>query len=309
MLYSSGTTGQPKGILRPLADTPAREMTPLGAAFAKFWDVRRGEICLVPAPLYHSAPWAEAALTISLNGTAVVMERFDEEAVLRAIEKYRVTHAQFVPTMFSRMLKLPPDVRARYDLSSLRYVLHGAAPCPIPVKQAMIDWLGPIVHEYYSATEGLGLAMCDSEQWLTHKGTVGKAVYGEVHVLDAEMREVPPRDRGQALVQDRLSFRVFQRPGEDGGGELAGPHDEHGRRHWLRRRRGLHLSHRPRVVHDHLRRSQHLSAGVREPARHASQGARRRGVRRAQRRDGRGGQGRRSAHGRRGARACRPRRN
>jgi long-chain acyl-CoA synthetase len=212
MLYSSGTTGQPKGILRPLADTPARHMTPLEAAFAKFWDVRKGEICLLPAPLYHSAPWAEAWLTIGLNGTAVVMERFDEEEVLRAIEKYRVTHAQFVPTMFSRMLKLPPDVRARYDLSSLRYVLHGAAPCPIPVKQAMIDWLGPIVHEYYGATEGLGLAMCDSEQWLKHKGAVGKAVYGEVHVLDAEMREVPPRTVGKLWFKTAYPFEYFNDP-------------------------------------------------------------------------------------------------
>ena len=212
MLYSSGTTGQPKGILRPLADTPAREMTPFGAAFTKFWDIRRGEISLVPAPLYHSAPWGEAELTISLNGTAVVMERFDEEEVLRAIDKYRVTHAQFVPTMFSRMLKLPPDVRARYDLSSLRYVLHGAAPCPIPVKQAMIDWLGPIVHEYYSATEGLGLAMCDSEQWLKHKGTVGKAVYGEVHVLDAEMREVPPRTVGKLWFKTAYPFEYYNDP-------------------------------------------------------------------------------------------------
>jgi long-chain acyl-CoA synthetase len=212
MLYSSGTTGQPKGISRPLADTPAREMAPFGAAFARFWDIRRGEICLVPAPLYHSAPWGQSALTISLDGTAVVMERFDEEAVLRAIETYRVTYAQFVPTMFSRMLKLPPDVRARYDLSSLRYVLHGAAPCPIPVKQAMIDWLGPIVHEYYSATEGLGLAMCDSEQWLRHKGTVGKAVYGEVRVLDAEMREVPPRTVGKLWFKTAHPFEYFNDP-------------------------------------------------------------------------------------------------
>jgi long-chain acyl-CoA synthetase len=212
MLYSSGTTGQPKGILRPLADTPARHMTPLGAAIAKFWDVRKGEICLVPAPLYHSAPAAEAGLTIGLNGTAVVMERFDEEAALRAIEKYRVTHAQFVPTMFSRMLRLPPDVRARYDLSSLRYVLHGAAPCPIPVKEAMIDWLGPIVHEYYAATEGLGLAICDSEQWLAHKGTVGKAVFGEAHVLDAEMREVPPGTVGKLWFKTASPFEYFNDP-------------------------------------------------------------------------------------------------
>jgi long-chain acyl-CoA synthetase len=212
MSYSSGTTGQPKGILRPLADTPARTMTPIAAAFAKFWDIREGEITLVPAPLYHSAPGTAAGLTIGLNGTAVVMERFDEEAALRAIEKYRVTYAQFVPTMFSRMLKLPQDVRARYDLSSLRYVLHGAAPCPIPVKQAMIDWLGPIVHEYYGATEGLGLAMCDSEQWLAHKGTVGKAVYGEVHVLDAEMREVAPRTVGKLWFKTAYPFEYFNDP-------------------------------------------------------------------------------------------------
>ena len=201
-----------KGSCGRLPIRRREQLTPLGAAFAKFWDVRRGEICLVPAPLYHSAPWAEAGLTIGLDGTAVVMERFDEEAVLRAIETYRVTHAQFVPTMFSRMLKLPPDVRARYDLSSLRYVLHGAAPCPIPVKQAMIDWLGPIVHEYYGATEGLGLAMCDSEQWLRHKGTVGKAVYGEVHVLDAEMREVPPRTVGKLWFKTAYPFEYFNDP-------------------------------------------------------------------------------------------------
>ena len=212
MLYSSGTTGQPKGILRPLADTPARHLSPFGAAFAKFWDIRKGEICLVPAPLYHSAPWGETTLALGLDGAAVVMERFDPEAALRAIETHRVTHAQFVPTMFSRMLKLPPDVRARYDLSSLRYVLHGAAPCPIPVKQAMIDWLGPIVHEYYSATEGLGLAMCDSEQWLAHKGTVGKAVYGEVHVLDAEMREVPPGTVGKLWFKTAYPFEYFNDP-------------------------------------------------------------------------------------------------
>jgi long-chain acyl-CoA synthetase len=212
MLYSSGTTGQPKGILRPLVDTPARHMTPLAAAIAKLWNVRNGDICLVPAPLYHSAPWSESMLIIGLNGTAIVMERFDEEAVLRAIEKYRVTHVQFVPTMFSRMLKLPPDVRARYDLSSLRYVLHGAAPCPISVKQAMIDWLGPIVHEYYGATEGLGFAMCDSEQWLAHKGTIGKAVYGEVHILDAEMREVPPRTAAKLWFKTAYPFEYFNDP-------------------------------------------------------------------------------------------------
>jgi long-chain acyl-CoA synthetase len=177
MFYSSGTTGHPKGILRALPETPPDVLTQIGVAFTKLWDIRERETCLVPAPLYHSAPWAAAGFTLFFGGTVVVMERFDPEATLRAIETYHVNYAQFVPTMFSRMLKLPPEVRRRYDLSSLRYVLHGAAPCPVPVKQALIDWLGPIIHEYYSATEALGLAMCDSTQWLSHKGTVGKAVF------------------------------------------------------------------------------------------------------------------------------------
>ncbi len=212
MLYSSGTTGHPKGILRPLPETPPDELTPLAAAFAKFWRIRQGQICLVPAPLYHSAPWAATLLTLKCAGTVVVMERFDEEQALLAIETHRVTYAQFVPTMFSRMLKLPRDVRGRYDLSSLECVLHGAAPCPAPVKQAMIDWLGPIVHEYYSATEGLGLAMCDSEQWLAHKGTVGKAVFGELRVLDEEMNEVPPGSIGKLWFKTASAFEYFNDP-------------------------------------------------------------------------------------------------
>ena len=301
MLYSSGTTGQPKGILRPLADTPARQLTPFGAAFAKFWDIRRGEICLVPAPLYHSAPWGETTLALGLDGAAVVMERFDPEAALRAIETHRVTHAQFVPTMFSRMLKLPPDVRARYDLSSLRYVLHGAAPCPIPVKQAMIDWLGPIVHEYYSATEGLGLAMCDSEQWLAHKGTVGKAVYGEVHVLDAEMREVPPGAVGKLWFKTAYPFEYFNDPEKTAAANSPdrtmstvgdiGYVDEEGFIYLTDRESFMIIS---GGVNIYPQECENLLD-------YASQGARRSGVRRAQRGDGRGGQGRRPAHAGRGA--------
>ena len=212
-------------------------------------------------------------------------------ALPAARRAHRVTHTQLVPTMFSRMLKLPEDARRAYDLSSLEVAIHAAAPCPVPVKRAMIDWWGPIILEYYGATEGIGMTFCDSAEWLAHPGTVGKAVFGELHVLDDAMREVPAgRDR-QALVQDRLAVRIFQRSGQDRRGEFARPHDEHGRRHRLCRRGGLRLSHRPRGVHDHLRRRQHLSAGMREPARHPSQGRRRRRVRRAQRGDGRGGQG------------------
>jgi long-chain acyl-CoA synthetase len=209
MFYSSGTTGQPKGVLRPLSDLPPDTLPPLGAAIAKMWRILPGQICLIPAPLYHSAPWSAASLTLFFNGTAIVMERFDPEEALRAIETHRVSYAQFVPTMFSRMLKLPPEVRQRYDLSSLRYVMHGAAPCPAPVKQAMIDWFGPIIHEYYGATEGLGFTMCDSQQWLSHKGTIGKALFGEPHVLDEQMNELPAGTIGKLWFKTASPFSYF----------------------------------------------------------------------------------------------------
>jgi long-chain acyl-CoA synthetase len=191
MLYSSGTTGNPKGILRALPEQPPSQMLPVGWAFWKHWRIRERTTYLIPAPLYHSAPWTAASLAVRDGGTLIVMEKFDAEEALRLIERHRVTHAQFVPTMFSRMLKLPEDARRRYDLSSLEVVLHGAAPCPVSVKRAMIEWFGPIVHEYYGATEGMGLTICDSQEWLTHPGTVGKAVFGEPHILDDEMNELP----------------------------------------------------------------------------------------------------------------------
>jgi long-chain acyl-CoA synthetase len=209
MFYSSGTTGQPKGVLRPLSDLPPDTLPPIGAAIAKMWSILPGQICLVPAPLYHAAPWSASSLTLFFNGTVVVMERFDPEEALKAIETHGVSYAQFVPTMFSRMLKLPPEVGRRYDLSSLRYVMHGAAPCPMPVKQAMIDWLGPIIHEYYGATEGLGFTMCDSAQWLAHKGTIGKALFGEPHVLDERMNEVPTGTIGKLWFKTAAPFSYF----------------------------------------------------------------------------------------------------
>ena len=298
MLYSSGTTGNPKGVLRPLPDQPPGQALPIFNVFSKFWRFREGQIYLMPAPLYHSAPLVGAAGTIRLGGALIVMERFNEEHFLQLVEQHRVTHTQLVPTMFSRLVKLPEAVRRRYDLSSLEAVVHGAAPCPVPVKQAMIDWWGPVIHEYYSATEGMGLAMCDSAEWLAHPGTVGRTVAGELHVLDdADAGSSNRRDR-QAVVQDRLAVRIFQRSGQDRGGELARPDDEHRRRHRPCRRGGLHLPHRPRRVHDHFRRRQCLSAGMREPLDHPSQGRRRRRVRRAERGSGRGGQGRGAADAR-----------
>jgi long-chain acyl-CoA synthetase len=212
MLYSSGTTGRPKGVLRPLPDrSPAEPLSPI-AARLNLWKFREGQIYLSPAPLYHSAPLAGVGGTIRRGGTAVVMERFDPERFLALVERYRVTHTQLVPTMFSRMLKLPEAARGRYDLSSLEVAIHAAAPCPIPVKRAMIDWWGPIILEYYSATEAMGMTLCDSVEWLAHPGTVGRPVYGELHVLDDSMRELPPGETGKLWFKTASPFEYFNDP-------------------------------------------------------------------------------------------------
>jgi long-chain acyl-CoA synthetase len=212
MLYSSGTTGRPKGVLRPLPHQSPDE--PLSALVARLnvWRFREGQIYLSPAPLYHSAPLAGVGGTIRRGGTVVLMERFDERRFLELVELYRVTHTQVVPTMFSRMLKLPEAVRSAYDLSSLEVALHAAAPCPVPVKQAMIDWWGPIILEYYSATEAMGMTVCDSAEWLAHPGTVGKSVFGELHVLDDAMREVPAGETGKIWFKTASPFEYFNDP-------------------------------------------------------------------------------------------------
>jgi long-chain acyl-CoA synthetase len=212
MLYSSGTTGRPKGVLRPLPDQPPAEPLSALAARLNVWRFRAGQVYLSPAPLYHSAPLAGVGGTIRRGGTAIVMERFDAERFLALVEQYRVTHAQLVPTMFTRMLKLPEAVRRAYDLSSLEVAIHAAAPCPIPVKQAMIDWWGPIILEYYSATEAMGMTVCDSFEWLAHPGTVGKSVFGELHVLDDAMREVPPVTTGKLWFKTASPFEYFNDP-------------------------------------------------------------------------------------------------
>ncbi|HEY9235486.1 MAG TPA: acyl-CoA synthetase [Phenylobacterium sp.] len=195
MLYSSGTTGRPKGILRPLPDiTPAEGFE--NRQMANRYGLTAESVYLSPAPLYHAAPLAYVLSVQSFGGTVVMMERFDPEQALQLIEKYRVTHSQWVPTMFVRMLKLPPEVRARYDLSSHQVAIHAAAPCPVEVKRQMIEWWGPILYEYYAGTEGSGSTFITSEDWLEHPGSVGRASVGVLHICDEDGNELPVGETG-----------------------------------------------------------------------------------------------------------------
>jgi long-chain acyl-CoA synthetase len=212
MLYSSGTTGRPKGILRPLPEQPPEQQLPIFNFLEKLWQYREGMIYLSPAPLYHSAPQAAVNLTIRMGGTAIIMESFDPERYLELIERYRVTHSQLVPTMFSRMLKLPEEARRRHDLSSLEIAIHAAAPCPPAVKDDMIKWWGPIIQEYYGATEGLGFTACDSRQWLAHRGTVGKVLLGELHILDETMQPCAVGTPGAVWFKTATPFEYFNDP-------------------------------------------------------------------------------------------------
>jgi len=212
MLYSSGTTGRPKGILRPLPEQSPEQNLPMFDFLEKLWHYREGMIYLSPAPLYHSAPQAAVNLTIRLGGTAIIMAKFDPEHYLSLVETWRITHSQLVPTMFSRMLKLPDEVRKRYDLSSLEIAIHAAAPCPVLVKEEMIQWWGPIIHEYYGATEGLGFTACDSVEWLAHRGTVGRVLLGDLFILDENMKQCPTGTAGTVWFKTASPFEYFNDP-------------------------------------------------------------------------------------------------
>jgi long-chain acyl-CoA synthetase len=196
MLYSSGTTGRPKGVKLPLAGGPIETPVPLDGFAVDTFKFRTGCVYLSTAPLYHATPLRFGMTVHRLGGTVIVMEKFDAQEALALIERHRVDCGTFVPTHFVRLLKLPADVRTRYDTRSLRSVVHGAAPCPVPVKRDMINWWGPILYEYYSGTEGIGMCCIDSHEWLAHPGSVGKAVFGELHVCDEDGNELPPRTEG-----------------------------------------------------------------------------------------------------------------
>ena len=194
MLYSSGTTGRPKGIYRelqlnPLPYTQEEDDLGLGRVVEGIYGGDENTVYLSPAPLYHSAPMGFNTGFLSLGGTSIVMEKFDPEAALKAIQDYKVTHSQWVPTMFVRFLKTDESVRTAYDLSSHKVAIHAAAPCPVEVKEKMIEWWGPIIYEYYAGTEFNGMTIVNSEEWMEHKGTVGRPLVGELHILDDEGNE------------------------------------------------------------------------------------------------------------------------
>jgi long-chain acyl-CoA synthetase len=200
MLYSSGTTGRPKGVRVPLPADPAIDATNVLVMLAMgMYRFNANSVYLSPAPLYHAAPLRWSMTVHKIGGTVVIMKKFDPETVLSSIEKYQVTCGQFVPTHFVRMLKLPEDVRARYDLSSLDCVIHAAAPCPVPVKEAMINWWGPLIEEYYAGSEGNGMTMIGSKDWLSHKGSVGKPVLGIAHIM-AEDNETELGVRAEGTI-------------------------------------------------------------------------------------------------------------
>ena len=201
MLYSSGTTGRPKGIYRelqlnPLPYTQEEDDLGLGRVVEGIYGGDENTVYLSPAPLYHSAPLGFNTGFLSLGGTSIVMEKFDPEAALKAIQDYKVTHSQWVPTMFVRFLKTDESLRSAYDLSSHKVAIHAAAPCPIEIKENMINWWGPILFEYYAGTEFNGMTIVNSEEWMEHKGTVGRPLVGELHILDDEGNELPSGEPG-----------------------------------------------------------------------------------------------------------------
>src|SRR6266545_2885724 len=212
MLYSSGTTGRPKGVKLPLPGQPAGTPPPLLQLIDRLYAINTGTIYLSPAPLYHAAPLRFCMSVHRLGGTTIIMETFDALEALRLIERYRVTHGQWVPTMFVRMLKLADEARRQYDLSSQQVAIHAAAPCPIPVKEQMIAWWGPILHEYYAGTEGNGVTAITSAEWLAHKGSVGRAVVGDLHIVDEEGNEVSPGAVGTIYFAGGPSFAYHNDP-------------------------------------------------------------------------------------------------
>ncbi len=212
MLYSSGTTGRPKGVRGALPEGPLDHVDALAGLVGMLYQFGPDMRYLSPAPLYHAAPLRYCMAVHRYGGTVVVMEKFDPEAYLALVEKHLITHSQLVPTMFVRMLKLPDDVRVKYDLSSLKVAIHAAAPCPVDVKHAMIAWWGEVIYEYYSATEGAGFTAITPQEWLRKPGSVGKSILGEIRVLADDDSVLPPGATGRIYFHGGGSFSYHNDP-------------------------------------------------------------------------------------------------
>jgi long-chain acyl-CoA synthetase len=224
MLYSSGTTGRPKAVRRPLPTdgNGSWAQSVLEMALIHKYGMSPASVYLSPAPLYHAAGVNYTMAVNRVGAAAIIMRKFDAEAVLRLIETHRVTHAQFVPTMFVRMLKLPKAVREKYDVSSLTCVIHAAAPCPVDVKHAMMEWFGPIIHEYYGGTEGFAGTTIGPDEWLAHPGSVGIPM-APVHVVGEDGQELPVGQSGELYFEGGPDFAYFKDPEK-----TASVYDEHG---------------------------------------------------------------------------------
>jgi len=215
MLYSSGTTGKPKGVFIAAESDDVLAPMPLAQSLGKAFGFGEETVYLSPAPLYHAAPLHYNMMTLHQGGTTVVMEKFDPERALQLIEEHRVTHSQWVPIMFIRMLKLPQEVRDQYDVSTMQFAIHAAAPCPVEVKEKMINWWGEVIVEYYAASEGIGITIIDSASWLTHKGSVGPALVGEIHIVDEDGNELPAGEIGTVYFSgSQASFEYYGEPGK-----------------------------------------------------------------------------------------------
>jgi long-chain acyl-CoA synthetase len=206
MIYSSGTTGQPKGVHRPLSDQAYDDEDPLQLMHRHVFATQPGTVFVATAPLYHTGPLHFVLAELRLGATVLVFEKFDAEKVLAGIERHKAMRGQFVPTMFTRMLKLPEEVRGRYDVSSIKLALHSAAPCPVEVKQAMIEWWGPVLFEIYGGTENAGSTMIDSQEWLKKPGSVGKSMLGTIHICGEDGHELPPGETGTIYFEGNAGF-------------------------------------------------------------------------------------------------------
>ena len=221
MIYSSGTTGQPKGVRFPLQQAPLGTVSALSSTRVKLHQVNNQTRYLSTAPLYHSAPLRYNMMVTRLGGQALIMEKFDAERALELIQTHHISHSQWVPTMFVRLLKLPAEIRAKYDVSSLQYAIHAAAPCPVDIKRQMLNWWGPVLYEYYSGTEANGSTAITSSEWLAHPGSVGRAIYGDLHILDDDDKPLPTGQSGTVYFANGADFSYYKDPAKTAAGRSS----------------------------------------------------------------------------------------